>query len=46
MQEAVESVLKKHAPHKPIVTGVGVAKLAIEGMRIEVEVSTHIPPEK
>lgn len=29
--------------HRPILTGVGVAKLAFPGMRVEIEVAAHDP---
>ena len=40
--EAVVRNLKKWLPnHRPILTCVGVQQLALEGMRIEIEVSAH-----
>ncbi|KAF2171663.1 hypothetical protein M409DRAFT_35761 [Zasmidium cellare ATCC 36951] len=47
MDDAVEGALKaglrKWFPkHQPILTGVGVAKLAFEGMHVEIEASAHL----
>ena len=41
--ELVVRNLRKYCPnHQPILTAVGVAKLALEGMRIEIEVAAHV----
>lgn len=47
MDDAVEGALKaglrKWFPkHQPILTGVGVAKLAFDGMHVEIEASAHL----
>ena len=43
MLELVVRNLRKHCPnHQPLLTVVGVSKLALEGMRIEVEVGAHL----
>jgi enamine deaminase RidA (YjgF/YER057c/UK114 family) len=35
--------LKKYCKdHQPVLTGVGVAKLTLEGMRVEIEVAAHL----
>ena len=43
--EAVEHMVKNNLKwmpdHKPIMTVVGVTKLGLEGMRVEVEVTAH-----
>lgn len=36
-------LLKAYVPdHRPILTGIGVAGLALKGMRIEIEVTAHL----
>ena len=38
--------MKKWMPnHKPILTGIGVKELALEGMHIEIEVSAYVKDE-
>lgn len=35
--------LRKYCPnHAPALTGIGVARLAIDGMRVEIEVTAHV----
>ena len=46
--EAVEHLVRnieKYCPnHRPIVTGIGVDKLAYENMQVEIEVAAHLGP--
>lgn len=44
---AFVAALKKYCPnHQPILTAVGVTKLGIEAMKIEVEVKAQIPADR